>query len=510
MKKSHSIRISLALILGVALGCGGGEESSAAEEAAGALAAVGAAAPSSATASLVPRIGGQIRATATGGFAVEVLPLRDGTVQAVVVDPTGNVVSNIPEIRAEVQTESGPQSVVLRFDAEVGRYVGNVSGGAALEASTSVDVSFSKDGEQLTSNFEKVAAAPTFAAHGGTVVVAGDMSAEIVAKPNEVTAWVEAPEGAVTGSDATISVVVPVEGGGTSPVELAWNAELSAYVGRPTVTIVPGPLAFTVERRGTRHQTRVASFGVVRPPAHQGEVVVAGDYSVEVVPEDDGNLKAYVVDVAGAPAAGATVNVVVGVERRPVVLVWNADARAYVGAVEPSVNVSAAPIGVTVLHRGRRVRGGVHVAHSPRLRGWHERRGGARVEVEGPEVGLRPGRIDPGPAAAGVVVRGPGGDVRVVGPGGGVRVTGPQVRVQGPGASVMVQGPGGGVRVDAPGVRVRGGGAGATVRVPAPPSPPPTPMVNVRVGGGGGASAGGGGAMGGASVMAGASVMFGR
>jgi hypothetical protein len=491
-----------ALLLALAgFGCGGGEEAAAELNAAAAelTEAVQNAAPTTAS-SFTGRIGGQI-ATTSAGIAVEVLPLRDGTVQAVVLDGSGNVVSNIPEITVQVQTVAGGTApVTLRFDAALQRYVGALPEGSAMAPSTSVAVSFSKDGQQLTGNVDKMASAPAVASHGGTVVVVGEMSAEVVAKPNEVIAWVEGPSGSVTGADAEVTVMVPVVDAPPSPVTLAWDAQIEAYVGRPTVTVAPGPITFTVSQNDVEHVANVASVAVVAPPAHEGTVVVAGDYSVEVVPQDDGQLKAYVVDVQGAPVvADATVNVNVGVEQTPVTLVWDAAANCYVGAVDATIDVAAAPIAVAVVHRGRRVRGGVDVSFEPRLTRWHERR--AEVLVErgnpppwAPAVGLRArGGADvvvapPGGPGTTVRVRGPGASLMVEAPGVGVRVQAPgaAVRVQAPGAGVQVRGPGAAVRVQAP-------GAGVRVQAPQPPS------VSVM----GGASVMGGG---GVSIMGGAGV----
>lgn len=500
-------RLLPALLLALAgIGCGGGEEAATELNAAAAelTEAIANTAPTAAASTFTGRIGGQV-ATTSAGIAVEVLPIRDGSVQAIILDGSGNVVSDIPEITVQVQTTAGGTSpVTLRFDAALGRYVGSLGEGLTIASSTSVDVTFSKDGQQLTANVAKMGTAPAVASHGGTVVVVGEMSAEVVSKPNEVIAWVEGPDGDVTGSDAEVTVMVPVADAEPAPVTLTWDGEIAAYVGRPTVTVAPGPLTFTVVQNELTYRANVASVPVVSAPSHEGQIIVAGDYSVEVVP-DEGQLKAYVVDVGGAPVtADATVNVNVGVDQTPVTLVWDASAGYYVGAVEPTIDIAAAPIAVAVVHRGRRVRGGVAVRHSPRLHRWHERR--AEVLVErgnpppwAPAVGLRArggADVNVNVEAPGLRGRGPGTTVRVQGPGASVMVQAPGVgvRVQGPGAAVRVQGPVGGVRVQGPGGGVHVQGPGGGVRVQGP---------GVSVMGGvsimGGASVMGGG--GGASVM---------
>lgn len=501
--------------MAVLVACSGGEEASEAlQEAAERTQQAVADAP----ASLLARIGGTL--VPTGGFHVEVLPHRDGIVEALVYDDRGQVIEDAGELKVQVPGADGSaHEITLAWDPEEGKYVGAYPGGIASSGAVAVEVS--AGGQSFTGSVGKLAFAPGAPQRGGTVVVAGDYAAELVAKPDgSVTAYVVDGDGnPVSGEEARVQVELEV-GGATRPIALRWDPQVGAYVGRPEGELqwTGGAVALSVDKGGARHRTRVARVAPAPAPSHGGDIVVAGDLAVEVVPEGDGELKAYVVNAAGeAVADPAQTQVVVMVDQRPVVLAWDPAEGAYKGTIDARLDVAAAPLQVAVVHRGRRRWGGVHVRHARRLRPWHQRRVQVRATLppapvvhtpafdahlfRHPRFGLRSVRgvgVDrggelragvrlPGLSAmasirgpSAMVNLGPAGAVRVRGPGMQSVIVGPMggVSVRGPGGTVQVRGPGGAVRVQAPGL--------ASVMVHAPR---PSGMASVRVRGpGGGAS----------------------
>ena len=439
----HGLRLCAAsLVLGA---CGGEESESPAE---GLLAEVSRAA----NALVAGRIGGTV--AAANDVTVEVLPHRNGDIEAVLVDANGSLVSDAQQVEVEVMGEDGqPQTVTLTWDRATNRYLGKAPG--KLAADTSATVRFSKQNTPHTAQIARVHTAPSAASHGGTIVVAADHSAEVAPQPDgSVHAWIEGPEGDVEGQlDGDVRVWVQGADGAAHTVSLEWNAELGAHVGRPAtqVTWAPGPLAIEVDAGGRVSRSRVERVVVAGAPAHGGDVVVVGDYRVEVVPQEDGRILAYAVDVEGNPVERrTTLHVQLGADRVEHRLRWDGDVGAYVVRVDPTIDVSVAPIGVVVSHQGRRHRGGISVRHG-HVRGWHHRRAEARVRLPGAQV-----RVDEHPGL-------------MLGHGmhGGLRIEGPAVRVRGPGHSIMVNTGGHSVMVRAgrPGgsVRVRAGSRGHSV-----------------------------------------------
>ncbi len=430
---------------------------------------------------LLSRMGGTIIPTSDEELFVEVVPHVDGKISALVLDADGDVVEGDGTVDVQLSGQDGP--VTLRWDAVAGAYMGQTDGDAEI-ASGPMSVSVNRDGEPpAVGQLEAVASAPT-PAHGGRVVVAGEYAAEIVPHADgAIHAYVEGPN---VGRNTPTAVQVEVQGtdGAPHPVILSYDPGERRYVGQLSadVTLAPGPMGFTVIADGRPRRTRVRRVVAVGP-AHGGDVVVAGDYAVEVVPHDDGTIDAWVVGEEPVED-GAEVIVTVGRERRPVTLVWSADAGHFVGAVPEPVRIARAPVGVTVVHHGHHHHGAVLPRYTVAVHDtWGVRvRPSAEVRLHGHPHGGPPGwranpglmkghgRIDIRGPSAMVRVHGPSGMVRINGPSGMVHLRGPMghVRVRGPGGMAHVRGPMGHVRVRGGGgarVRARGGRGGARVRV---------------------------------------------
>lgn len=485
------VLIIAALATPIYSGCSGAEETAeAVEQATEEIQAAVESSPST----VLGRIGGTL--VASDQFYVEVLPHRDGLVQALVLNAEGEVVPDAGDLQVTVAGADGsPKVVTLEWDPIERRYIGQVEDD--LAASGAVNVSVTAGGSTHTGTVAKLVTAPEVAAHGGTIVVAGEYSAEVLGKPDgSVIAYLQGPDGAIQDTnDLDLNVSLQADDGESHQVSLAWNPEIQAYVSapQPEVTWVVGPMALEVGPASNRARARVESvFVVPPPPAHSGEVVVVGDMSVELVPDDD-VLKAYVVGTDGA-VTDPQAHVVVMVDQQPVTLAWDADAGYYKAPVDPRLDVTATPVHVVVTHRGRRRWGGFRTVHAPAFQPWHERRVTVRanlpeaettVVAAPPSVGLRwrgsrarlrARGIQPGASirvrhrGPDVRVNTPGAMVSVRTPGASVRVTGMGTQVRVPGAAGVRVGAMGGVQVRTPGagVRVRAPGAGVQVRTRAP------------------------------------------
>lgn len=422
---------------------------------------------------LLSRMGGTVVPTSDEELFVEVIPQVDGKISALVMDADGDVLEGDGTVEVQVAGEDGtPHPVTLRWDAVAQAYVGQAGEGVELEAGP-MSVSVNREGEPpAVGQVDVVASAPT-PAHGGRVMVAGEYAAEVVPRADgTIHAYVDGPN---VGRNTPTAVQVEVQGsdGSPHPVILTYDNSERHYVGRLSadVELAPGPMGFTVIADGRPRRTRVHRVVAVGP-AHGGDVVVAGDYAVEVVPHEDGTIDAWVV--GDDPVEdGAEVVVTVGRERRPVTLVWSADVGHFVGAVPEPVRIARAPIGVTVVHRGHRHVGAVLPRYTVAVHDtWGARvRPSAEVRLHGHPHGGPPGlRLNPGlmKGHGRIDIRGPSGMVRVNGPGGMVHLRGPSgmVRIHGPGGMVHLRGPSGMVRVRGPmgSVRVRGPRGGARIR----------------------------------------------
>ncbi|MAQ15972.1 MAG: hypothetical protein CMN30_14410 [Sandaracinus sp.] len=474
--------------------------------------------PAALLSSITARLGGA-KLVAGNDLVVEVLPMAGGQVSGLVYDAEGNVVQNAKLTVTVKGADGSAKPVELQWDADAEAYVGAVAGADAeasadLIASGPLSVSVERDDfEPATGEVEVVAVAPT-PIYGGDVLVAGDVSAEIVTLPiGAIQLVAYGPQGALTG-DADIKVSVPDTSGASHDVNLVWNADASAYLGsvEEGLELGNGPLGFTVVRSGVEQSTRVA-VSPVRAPSHEGDVVVVGNMTVELVPQADGKVYAYVLGRDGASIdSDAQLSFAFGGGHTdPIPATWDADAGAYVAVVPPEVDVSAAPMRVRVRRGGHMHRGGI-AAPAGRALGvaWRSRieagaggavpPGQARVRLAGPDIRAR-GRGGVRASVMGEVA----GDVA-------------EQAAAARGAAVMA-----GVEVRGAADRIRGAaaaarGAAAMVQVTAPMVE--VPMVSVMASGGASAGAGStamattrrreAGGEAGASAMAGIMIGFGN
>ena len=513
MRRFSSMINALVVVLAIA-GCDNDNDEASETEAPATEPA--AAAPSNpVAASITARFGGVI--VNAQRFFVEVFPQANGEVEAKIYDPQGNEVTGEAGATLVVKVQGKDQQahdIAMAWDAEVGRFRGTAGADVQVDSGP-VEVSVTpSDGEAATGRVEKVAVAPE-AQGGGTILIAGELAAEVRTEADgQVNAVVVDSTGAPITGEAEVTVNLKGPDDQDRAVQLAWNAEMSHWVGRidGEFQVAPGPMEIVIERRGASHRGRIEVVAIAPQPRAGGQIVVAGDHSVELVPAAEGKVEAIIVDARGRPVTGQanarlTVNVGVGADLRPVQLSWDAQREKWVGDAQTQIEIGTTPVEVVLVTNGRRRHGrwgrGLALGH---VRG----HGRADVAVVGPR-----GTVD-------IRAGAPGAGVNVVGPRGGVRV--------GAGA-VDVQGPRGGVRVGAPGagVQVRGGAAGgaaggsvsvmagadvsgaaAQARAQAEAARRQAAEARRRAAEASGAASGGVSVMGGVSIMGGAGIGIGQ
>jgi hypothetical protein len=406
--------IVFALSFGL-VACGGEDDAESTDPAAAeATATAVAPLPNAALApTILAKIGGSI--VAAGDFFVEVLPLAGGHLEALVLDGEGEPVAAGASVTVAVKgSDSAVHPVSLSYDAERGSYAGELEGELAIVPGP-VEVTVEAGGATGTGRFESLAVAPV-PSHGGAVLVAGAVAAEVAVEPEGAihAYFVDAAGAPVTGDiEGQGKVVVFGTDGAPHPADLRWDAEAGHHVGRldAEFTVAPGPVELVVDVRGASHRGRIERAALLRPAVHGGQVAVAGEYSVEVVPTNDGYVDAYVVDFEGAPVRNhASFVAHVGADLAPVRMTWNGQAGCYRGRVGADVDVSVRPVEVVLVGRGRRHYGGVAVVR-PAVAA---PRGRVVVEAEAPARPSVSVRANAGTAAsAGASVRGPAAQVRV-------------------------------------------------------------------------------------------------
>lgn len=198
------------------------------------------------------------------------------------------------------------------------------------------------------------------AKHGGQVVAVDDVQVELIVKGDgEVVAYpvqAAASAPATLTADAEVTVEVPVQSGGTRPVQLVWVPAEARFVGRVrgarVVTERPADVNVTVVSHGRRRHHRVQHV-VVAPSAN---VVVQAPRPTVVVEAPRPNV------VVAAPQPTVVVNRPGVVVQRPGVVV-----QAQVAVPSVNVQIGARPSTVVVGPGPRQP----HQKHKHRDRGRH-------------------------------------------------------------------------------------------------------------------------------------------
>lgn len=193
---------------------------------------------------------------------------------------------------------------------------------------------------------------------GGTIVAAGDYNVEILAfVDGHIEAVVLDAEGELVADMSKLVVVATLaaEGEAKAKVDLAWDAELSRFVGKVEagVQLVPGPVEIAVKAEGEANVGVLAELGLAVQASHGGQVMMAGAYSLEVVARG-GIVHVYAFDVAGQAHAKGDLDLNVALDGGAKLdLKWDPPSASYKAEVEGDLDLEAKPIVVEVRAEGK-------------------------------------------------------------------------------------------------------------------------------------------------------------
>lgn len=349
--------LSLGLLSSSSLRVCSSEETSASARESGSVAASAGASVSGKTAvsanakTAIPRIGGSV--VAVGDHSVEVVLHQEGLVHALVLDATGQSVTD-GVARLAVTPPKPAAAVQLRFSPALARFEGHAAEGMTLVPGR-VDVSLDVEGKTSASFLADVPVlrGPEL---GGSLLVAGNYGAEVFANPSgEVLAFVRQRSGAALEGNAglELSAKVSTTAGATETVGLSFDAARRGFVGKAKAALAPGPFELLVSGKAGLHVGRLERCSLRGLASHGGEVLVAGDYGVELVAAGQ-QLSAFVLDAHGRAASRADLKLTAQLPGAPsIALDWDASSRSYRGAFAANIDVDARPITLTLVAGAR-------------------------------------------------------------------------------------------------------------------------------------------------------------
>jgi hypothetical protein len=324
------------------------------------------------------QIGGQL--VAVGDYKVELKLFLNGYAEALVhglAKPEGAKVVAHAHAKGDAEKEIG-----MEWQPPIARFAADGAADAELEAKP-VDVELSLEGGKTAKGTLDGAVLLVGPELGGNLVVAGDHGIEIVADADgNVEALVHDRAGARVSGDAGAKLEVELTGadGKLHAVALAWSEAKARFTGRAgaDVKLAAGPAKIGLAGKAS---VKLPNLALRAKAAHEGRIVVAGDYSVELVADGD-MLIAYAFDASGKAYAKGDLEVAVKLGAGAFVkLAWDAPSLSYRAKIEGNLDLEAQPIVVSLKAQGR-----AHVGASFKAKANAKLDAKANAKVDLPDV----------------------------------------------------------------------------------------------------------------------------
>jgi hypothetical protein len=188
---------------------------------------------------------------------------------------------------------------------------------------------------------------------GGTIVAVADYRVEILAYVNgRIEALVMDAKGELVADPGKLVLAcsLAAKGDARAEVDLKWDAELARFVGQVAagVELVPGAVELELAVDGKASTGAFAELALAAEASHGGQILVAGDYSIELVAEA-GVVHAYAFDASGKAHAAGDLDLDVDVGGGTKLdLVWDPPSASYTAALAANVELAAKPLIVQV------------------------------------------------------------------------------------------------------------------------------------------------------------------
>ena len=315
------------------------------------------------TALAAPRIGGSV--AAAGPFSVELALHKNGLVEALVSDASGQLVSAGVKLSASMSAKSGAaEKLELAFAPAHARFEGRAKAGLELVPGP-VDVSLAVAGKTHGCKLNALVALPE-PRLGGHVLAAGAFSAEVFAgADNEVRAFIRDSAGAEVKGDANANFTARIngQGGAREDIALHFDAPRACFAGKAKagVELAAGPLELVVDAKIGAGIGRLERIGLSVQASHGGQVVAVGDYSVELVAKG-ASISAFVFDAAGKADASGQLDLALDIGARAatqLALKWDAPSLSYTGKAGAAVKLSLEPIRISLVASGKAFQGAI-------------------------------------------------------------------------------------------------------------------------------------------------------
>lgn len=362
----------------------------------------------SAKAALEAQMGGQL--VTVGDHVVEVRLMKRGLVEALVLDARGQAIAepSKAEVTAHAATAGGArQAIKLAWEPTTARFVGRADADAELEPGP-VEVEL-KLGDANARGKLETAVLLVGPEAGGSLVVAGKHGVELlVGARGQIEALVRDAAGVRVTGDADAKLEAKLTGADAKlhAVTLAWSPARARFVGtlEAGVTLAPGPAELSVNGEAAVKLPRLALRAEAK---HGGRLILAGDYSVELVVNGD-VVSAYAFDASGAAHVKGDLELALRAGTGAFVkLVWDAPSLSYRAKLDAKLDLDVEPLVLSVKANGKAFVGAyakadakldakanVHAKADAKAHANGKANVGAKLNVKPPSVKVSPPKVD--------------------------------------------------------------------------------------------------------------------
>ncbi len=250
----------LLFVAGSAKVCDSGDKASAAAPASASASVSGAASAAGEVKATLPapRIGGTV--ASAGEFSIELAAHASGLVEALVADAHGALLNEGVKLTALLQAKGqATEKVELAFSVPRARFEGHAKAGVELVPGP-VDITLEVAGKVQSCKLSAAVILPE-PRFGGQLVAVGDFSVELVAKGQEISAFVVDASGkAHAAGDLDLKLAV----GTGADLALKWDAPSLSYVGRAdaNVNLTLEPIRVSLTAAGKAFIGGIASLSL--------------------------------------------------------------------------------------------------------------------------------------------------------------------------------------------------------------------------------------------------------
>lgn len=255
---------------------------------------------------------------------------------------------------------------------------------------------------------------------GGTVIPAGDHAVEVLVHGDGlVEALVMDGKGELIAEPPSVKLAVTAEakGGARPRIDLKWDPIRARFVGRAAagVELVPGNVDVALDVKGVASIGHMANVALAVGATHGGQVIMVGNYSVELVSKR-GFVQAFVFDASGKASVDGKLDLKLDIGGRPVVLAWDAASLSYGAKLDAGMDIEARPVALRLVADGEARVGAVRafkadVNAAANVAANVDARLGAAVNVRAPDISAKVEGLKNAAASAKASIKAPTLDV---------------------------------------------------------------------------------------------------